>query len=78
MEKYKTEFKLQVVNIFLAGEGGAKLVMCRWRVSEEKIRTWVNRYRLHGIDGLRPQRSAYGSQFKLQVNRPEFPGGPLG
>ena len=26
MEKYKTEFKLQVVNSFLAGEGGAKLL----------------------------------------------------
>ena len=25
MEKYKTEFKLQVVNSFVAGEGGAKL-----------------------------------------------------
>ena len=34
---------------------------------EEKIRSWVSRYRLHGIAGLRPKRSAYSSQFKLQV-----------
>lgn len=34
---------------------------------EEKIRTWVSHFRLHGIDGLRPKRSKYSAQFKLQV-----------
>lgn len=67
MEKYKTEFKLEVVKSFLAGEGGAKLLARQWSVPEEKIRTWVSHYRLHGIDGLRPKRSAYSAQFKLQV-----------
>jgi transposase len=36
-------------------------------VPEEKIRIWVSHYRLHGIDGLRPKRSASSAQFKLQV-----------
>ena len=67
MSKYKTEFKLEVVKSFLAGEGGAKLLARRWSVPEEKIRTWVSHYRLHGVDGLRPKRSAYSAQFKLQV-----------
>ena len=67
MEKYKTEFKLKVVESFLAGEGGAKLLARRWSVPEEKIRTWVSHYRLHGVDGLRPKRSTYSAQFKLQV-----------
>jgi transposase len=67
MAKYKTEFKVEVVKSFLAGEGGAKLLVRRWSVPEEKIRTWVSHYRLHGIDGLRPKRSAYSAQFKLQV-----------
>ena len=67
MEKYKTEFKLQVVNSFVAGEGGAKLLARRWNVPEEKIRTWVSRYRLHGVDGLRPKRSVHSSEFKQQV-----------
>lgn len=67
MAKYKTEFKLEVVKSFLAGEGGAKLLARRWSVPEEKIRTWVSHYRLHGIDGLRPKRSSYSAQFKLQV-----------
>ena len=67
MEKYKTEFKLKVVKGFLAGDGGAKLLARRWIVPEEKIRTWVSHYRLHGIEGLRPKRSAYSAQFKLLV-----------
>ena len=67
MKKYQTEFKLEVVKRFLAGEGGAKLLARRWSVSEEKIRSWVSHYRLHGIDGLRPKRSAYSAQFKLQA-----------
>lgn len=67
MAKYETAFKLKVVKSFLAGDGGAKLLARRWSVTEEKVRTWVNHYRLHGIDGLRPKRSVYSGQFKLQV-----------
>ena len=67
MRKYETEFKLEVVLSFLAGEGGAKLLARRWSIPEEKVRTWVSHYRLHGIDGLRPKRSAYSARFKLQV-----------
>jgi transposase len=67
MKKYRTEFKLEVVRSFLAGEGGAKLLARRWSLPEERIRTWVSHYRLHGVDGLRPKRSTYSAQFKLQV-----------
>ena len=66
MKRYQTEFKLEVVKSFLAGEGGAKLLARRWSLPEEKIRSWVSHYRLHGI-GLRPKRSVYSAQFKLQV-----------
>ena len=65
MRKYETEFK--VVKSFLDGDGGAKLLARQWSVPEEKIRTWVSHYSLHGIDGLRPKRSKYSAQFKLQV-----------
>ena len=67
MAQYETAFKLKVVQSFLAGDDGAKLLTRRWSVSEEKIRTWVSHYRLHGIDSLRPKRSVYSAQFKLQV-----------
>ncbi|WP_374492095.1 helix-turn-helix domain-containing protein [Brachymonas sp.] len=66
MEKYETRFKLKVVESFLVGEGGAKLLARRWSVPEEKIRTWVSHYRLHGIAALQPKRGAYSAEFKLQ------------
>jgi transposase len=70
LEKYKTELKLKAVEGFLAGEGGAKLLARRWSVPEEKIRTWVSRYRLQGIDGFRPKRSAYSAEFKAAGTDP--------
>jgi len=65
MENYETAFKLKVAKSFLAGDGGAKLLARRWGVPEENIRTWVNHFRLHGIDGLRPKRSACSTQFLI-------------
>jgi transposase len=52
MRKYQTDFKLKVVKSFLDGDGGAKLLARQWSVPEEKIRTWVSHYRLHGIKVL--------------------------
>jgi len=51
----------------LDGNGGAKLLARQWSVPEKKTRSWVSHYRLHGIDGLKPKRSKYSTQFKLQV-----------
>lgn len=69
MGKYETSFKLKVVESFLAGDGGAKLLARRWSVPEEKVRTWVSHYRQHGIAALQPKRGAYTADFKLQVLR---------
>lgn len=67
MRKYETEFKLEVNHSFLAREGGAKLLVRRRSIPEEKVRLWVSHYRLHGIDGLGPKGSSYRAQFKRQV-----------
>lgn len=49
MGKYKTRFKLKVVERFLARDGGAKLLAPRRSLPEEKVRTWVSHYRLHEV-----------------------------
>lgn len=67
MKKYQTEFRPKVAKGFLVGDGAAKLLARQWLVPEEKVRTWVSHYRLQGIDGLRPKRSTYSAQLKLQV-----------
>jgi len=66
MEGYEPEFKLKVVESFLAGEGGAKLLARRWPVPEKQIRTWVNHDRLHGIGSLRLKR---GTSYSIDVRR---------
>jgi len=67
MKKYRPDLKPEVVERFSAGDGGSKLLARQWSIPEEKIRTWVSRYRLHGIEGLLSKRSTYSAQFKLQV-----------
>jgi len=52
MKKYRTEFKLDVVQRFLAGRRRRKVA-------------GSSHYSLHGVDGLRPKRSTYSVQFKL-------------
>ena len=69
MGKYETRLKRKVVESFLAGDGGAKLLARRWSVPEEKVRTWVSHYRLHGVAALQPKRGTYTTEFKLQVLR---------
>jgi transposase len=59
MVKCETRFKLEIAGSFLAGEGGTKLLARRWSVPEQKIRTRVSDYRLHGVAALQPKRSAY-------------------
>jgi transposase len=67
MKKDQTEFKLEVLKSFLAGEGGAKLLARRRSLPEEEIRSRVSRYRPYGIACLRPKRSAYSAHFMLRV-----------
>lgn len=67
MPRYDEQFKLSVVQDYISGAGGEKLLSRKYEVPEEKVRTWVSRYRIHGINGLRPKRSCYSANFKLEV-----------
>lgn len=69
MGTYEARLKLKVVEGFLAGDDGGKLLARRWSVPEEKVRTWVSHSRLHGVVALQPKRGAYTADFKLQVLR---------
>lgn len=60
MRKYQTGFKLKVVNSFLDGDGGAKLLARQWSVpeGEEKIRTM--KYPTRATASLAPPKSLKG------------------
>ena len=67
MASYDKQFMLKVVEEYLTGEGGAKLLARKHGLHEEKIRLWVSRYRAHGTAGLYPKRGSYSTDFKLEV-----------
>lgn len=52
---YSFEFKLAVVERFLAGEPVTVLAAEQELSSPELVRRWVRTYRLEGADGLRPK-----------------------
>lgn len=67
MPKYDVAFKLKVVQRLLSEGGGHKRLAKEYGIPEEKIRTWASRYQFHGLNGLKPKRSSYSAQFKLNV-----------
>lgn len=53
---YSFEFKLALVRQFLNGEGTkSELALMHQLSSPKLLRTWVQSYRVHGEDGLRPK-----------------------
>lgn len=67
MASYDKQLMLKMVEEYLTGEGGAKLLARKHGLHEEKIRLWVSRYRAHGTAGLCPKRGSYSADFKLEV-----------
>ena len=62
-KSYSFEFKLALVQRFLAGETGSELAVEAGLSSRQLLQTWVRAYRLAGEDGLRSKskgRSAKG------------------
>ncbi len=69
MAKHTTQFKLDVVQQYLNGTAGYKLVAGRHALDHELVRRWVGLYRLHGAAGLEKKFSHYSAEFKLSVLR---------
>lgn len=67
MAKYDEGFKKQVVQDYLAGVGGYRVLGSKHGVDQAIVRLWVDRYRQHGDAGLRRKSSHYSGQFKLSV-----------
>ena len=55
VRSYSFEFKLALVERFLAGESGPELAVQAGLASRELLQKWVRAYRLEGEDGLRPK-----------------------
>ena len=67
MSQYDEEFKQTIVQEYLKGASGYKVLSAKFGVSRITIKGWVNLYRHHGDAGLRSRPSHYSARFKLSV-----------
>ena len=67
MSKHTQEFKLEVINYHLSGQGGQKLTAQRFGVSRINVRTWLSAYERNGIEGLSHRGRRYDGEFKSRV-----------
>ena len=70
MAKYSYEFKKQVIEAYLSGEGGYKYLAKRYGVPAwSNIKKWVRNYETHGDKGLMRSRKQdkYSFEKKLSV-----------
>ena len=65
--KYTTELKLQIVEEYLNGNLGLKLLAQKYYVSPSDVQKWSDAYREHGLDGLCKKYERYSGQFKVNV-----------
>lgn len=67
MIKYTLQFKMLVVNDYLAGSAGFKTVAKRHGIAAPIARRWVEWFRLHGTGGLSRKATRYTADFKRSV-----------
>lgn len=69
MAKYSYEFKKQVVDDYLNGQGGNKSLARRYGIYHSMVEKWVASYREFGDEGLRVshQKKFYSFEFKKHV-----------
>ena len=70
MAKYSYEFKKQVVDAHLRGEGGYTYIAKKYGVTNKRqVLNWVHSYEQFGDDGLKRSRKQekYSFEFKLEM-----------
>ena len=69
MAKYSSEFKLHVVNEYLQGTLGYRLLAKKYHIpSKSQIETWVRQYKQTRRSGVqRKEKQEYTGEFKLNV-----------
>lgn len=65
--KHSEQLKLKLVNQYLAGVAGTRLLAPRHGVGRSASRRWIAAYEQHGRDGLRKKFSHYDERFKMSV-----------
>lgn len=67
MSRYTTQFKIFVVQQYLAGEASIQSIAIQHGIERAMFRCWVRSFQHHGESGLAPKYSHYDAAFKLSV-----------
>jgi transposase len=68
MAKYDESLKLKLVRQYLSGSAGTRELAKQFGVGRSTLRSWIDRHREFGAEGLQRKRhSEYSAQFKLTV-----------
>lgn len=68
MGKFSNQFKLEVVEYYINGNGGYSAIAKQFGVNHELLRRWVKKYQQHGPEGLLKHKlSSYSGDFKVYV-----------
>ena len=67
MIKHSEQFKYKVVQQYLKGIKGFRLIAGEHGIAASLVRRWVAAFRLHGRDGLSRKIECYSASFKLSV-----------
>ena len=69
MTKYKTEFKIKVVEEYLEGNIGYKGLAKKYSIPDHStVRNWVNAYESRGYEGLKVSRKSNSYSLDLKLN----------
>lgn len=69
MSKYSFEFKKQVVNAYLNGEGGYTYLANKFGIpSDNTVKLWVDNYNAFGDEGLKRSRKKDFYSFKKKLS----------
>ena len=69
MAKYSYELKKKIVEEYLNGNAGYKILAKKYQIGVSQIRRWVNNYKHFGDEGLMRSRNKreYSVEFKLEA-----------
>ena len=69
MAKYSYELKKKIVEEYLNGNAGYKILAKKYQINASQIRRWINNYQHFGDEGLMRSRNKreYSVEFKLEA-----------
>lgn len=67
--KHSKELKLEVIQAYLDGGKGYKILSKEFDVDLQTVRLWREKYKAHGEDGLNVKlnKTYYSSEFKIRA-----------